>query len=465
MYGSDSTGTLTGADSIALGAYTIQTSTVYGGAGADTIFVGDTSGDDNLAVQILKADIKGFAGNDSIAAGGSFVSTTVSAGEGNDTIFVNATSGSESASTEFYAGAGNDFVSAMNGQQIAIYGDASSTDTAGGNDSLSINGLTSSTVYGAAGGDTLIVVGGTNNRFDLGNEMNYATGNGAYVSSTLLGGTGSDSLYLNGSTLGYVDAGAGADSITFEGVVVGSSTTTMATILGGTGSDTLDFNASVQYATILGGTDSASQINFASTVDESTVRGGSGADTLTVTGKYTSSLFAGAAAADIFTFSTGSTGSSIIAGAGNDSVTFASVAEGAGNTYYFGKTDGKDTLALVSSPQVQVSPLQLTPLMVQLLVSSTAVTLTPVQVLQAPSPSTTLKVVLQLEPCSSTMSLEVARLRVLVSPTSPSSRSPQQISLHLADRFQIKRKLGVLRDPFFCIRNFPLGLINLIDMV
>ena len=38
-----------------------------------------------------------------------------------------------------------------------------------------------------------------------------------------------------------------------------------------------------------------------------------------MTGKYTSSLFAGGAA-DVFTFTTGSTGSSILAGSGNDSV-------------------------------------------------------------------------------------------------------------------------------------------------
>ena len=49
----------------------------------------------------------------------------------------------------------------MNGQNITIYADASASDTAGGNDSLTINGLTSSTVYGAAGGDTLIVTGGS----------------------------------------------------------------------------------------------------------------------------------------------------------------------------------------------------------------------------------------------------------------------------------------------------------------
>ena len=160
VYGSDETGTLAGNDSIVLGGYTVQTSTVYGGAGADTLFIGDTSGDDNLAVQILKTDIQAFAGNDSIAAGGSFVSTTVKAGEGNDTLFVNATQGTASASTEFYAGAGNDFVTVMNGQGITIYGDTSAQTLLVVHDSLSISGFVSSTVYGAAGGDTLILEGG-----------------------------------------------------------------------------------------------------------------------------------------------------------------------------------------------------------------------------------------------------------------------------------------------------------------
>ena len=39
VYGSDSAGTDTGADSIVVGARTIQTSTVYGGAGADTLIL------------------------------------------------------------------------------------------------------------------------------------------------------------------------------------------------------------------------------------------------------------------------------------------------------------------------------------------------------------------------------------------------------------------------------------------
>ena len=73
VYGSDSTGTLAGNDSIILGGQTVQTSTVYGGAGADTIIVGDYGTDAGNA-QLLKVDVNGFAGADSIQIGGSFVS-------------------------------------------------------------------------------------------------------------------------------------------------------------------------------------------------------------------------------------------------------------------------------------------------------------------------------------------------------------------------------------------------------
>ena len=164
VYGSDSTGTLAGNDSLALGGFTVQTSTVYGGAGTDTIFVGDYSGKGG---QILKADVNAFAGNDSIKVGGSFVSSTVKAGAGNDTIAIAANT--SSSATSFYAGAGADSVLITDGANITVYGDASASDTAGGADSLQVTALTSSTVYGAAGGDTLNVAAAANVYFDLGN--------------------------------------------------------------------------------------------------------------------------------------------------------------------------------------------------------------------------------------------------------------------------------------------------------
>ena len=103
--------------------------------------------------QILKADVNAFAGNDSIKVGGSFVSSTVKAGAGNDH---RDRSQHFFFTTSFYAGTGADSVLITDGANITVYGDASASDTAGGADSLQVTALASS-VYGAAGGDTLNV--------------------------------------------------------------------------------------------------------------------------------------------------------------------------------------------------------------------------------------------------------------------------------------------------------------------
>ena len=120
----------------------------------------------------------------------------------------------------------------------------------------------------------------------------------------------------------------------------------MATILGGTGADTLDFNGAILNATVLGGTDTASLIAVTDQVDSSTIRGGSGNDTITFAGLVNSgTVVAGGAGAD--SFFNGATGTSIFAGAGNDSIYFdggLAASKTGTTTYYFGKTDGKDTL-------------------------------------------------------------------------------------------------------------------------
>ena len=342
VYGSDSTGTLAGNDSLALGALTLQTSTVYGGAGNDTIFVGDYA---NRAGQVLKVDVAGFAGDDSIRFGGSLVSSTVNAGSGNDTLAISTSTGEgANPGSSFVAGAGSDSVLVTNGRNITLYADTSATDTAGGADSLEITALTSSTVYGAAGGDTLNMTASTAVRFDLGAGTNLATGAATYTSATLIGGSAVDKLYINVFTgAGLVNAGAGADSLTFNGAVVGESTATMSTILGGTGADTLDFNSTIDKASVLGGTDSANYVQVAGAVTSSTLRGGSGADTIDFAAVLTGAVAAGGSGADSFSF-VGSTGSSIYAGAGNDSIHFG-IEELPTTTYYFGKTDGKDTLS------------------------------------------------------------------------------------------------------------------------
>ena len=134
VYGSDATGTLAGNDSIVLAGNTVQTSTVYGGAGSDTLIIGNYSS--AADAQLLKIDVQGFAGDDSIQFGGSFVSSTLTAGAGNDTLDIAATTGtSASSATEFYAGTGSDSVNVSSGQNLTIYGDSSASDTAGGADS------------------------------------------------------------------------------------------------------------------------------------------------------------------------------------------------------------------------------------------------------------------------------------------------------------------------------------------
>ena len=106
VLGSDITGTIAGNDSLSIAALTLQTSTVYGGAGNDTIIFGST----NTNTQIVDVTFNAFAGADSINAVGSFVSTTVNAGSGNDTMFVNTSTAGVLASsdTQFYAGTGAD---------------------------------------------------------------------------------------------------------------------------------------------------------------------------------------------------------------------------------------------------------------------------------------------------------------------------------------------------------------------
>ena len=98
-------------------------------------------------------------------------------------------------------------------------------------------------------------------------------------------------------------------------------------------------------------------ISVAGAVEASTIRGGTGNDTVDFTGVVTDGLVGGGAGADSFSFN-GATGTSILAGAGNDSVAFDGAKMYGTSTYYFGKTDGKDTLSfgsLTGSQQLVVA--------------------------------------------------------------------------------------------------------------
>ena len=58
------------------------------------------------------------------------------------------------SATSFYGGTGVDLISAANAANVSIYADYSATDTLAV-DNITLGTVTSSTVYGAAGADTL----------------------------------------------------------------------------------------------------------------------------------------------------------------------------------------------------------------------------------------------------------------------------------------------------------------------
>ena len=197
ILGSDTTGTIAGNDSLNLSARTIQTSTVYGGAGNDTILFGQTS----TNTQIVEADIRAFGGADSIlqlvrSLARQFVLAPVTTPSTSTPLLVPLLNPPLHRST--VERCRTDLVtSAAIG--VAIYGDASATDTAGGADSLSLHAVTSSTVYGAAGADT-IKLGGTakNNYIDAGTGV-VDFDAGAVTSSTIIGAASNDSFDFTGA--------------------------------------------------------------------------------------------------------------------------------------------------------------------------------------------------------------------------------------------------------------------------
>ena len=232
IYGSDSAGTDTGADSIVIAAQTVQTSTVYGGgAGADTLIL---SG--NLASgQFIEGDFNAFAGNDSVNVTGSFVSTTVQGGAGNDTIFISGrtASGEGSSATAFYGGDGTDSLQ-VSGRGTSVYGGGSADSTTDGADTISITNLYSATVYGAAGADSIILSNTIDSvRVEAGTGANFINGSGTLSDTTILGGAAADSLALTGTVDGYFDGAAGADTLVFAAVTGTSGSES--TVLGGEG--------------------------------------------------------------------------------------------------------------------------------------------------------------------------------------------------------------------------------------
>ena len=269
-----------GEDSIALGASLtrISATTLAGGAGND-IIGGFTNVNNqwaavNISADVLKTDIEGGQGNDTIQLNGdaTYSALNVNANAGDD--YVQMTSVSGVATTTLGLGQGNDL---MTGEFAYISG---STIAGGkGNDTITLSGTTIEQV----------VIGGDRANADTldgdGADLIYVqSGATTFSGSTIYGGGGNDTVILTADlTEGAVSLNKGADVFELHsgGVV------TNVTVGLGQGNDIFDATGEMVGAisgrinlgkgndsTYFGGRDLGSGGLFAN----STIYGGAGAD-------------------------------------------------------------------------------------------------------------------------------------------------------------------------------------------
>ena len=269
-----------GEDSIALGASLtrISATTLAGGAGND-IIGGFTNVNNqwaavNISADVLKTDIEGGLGNDTIQLNGdaTYSALNVNANAGDD--YVQMTSVSGVATTILGLGQGNDL---MTGEFAYISG---STIAGGkGNDTITLSGTTIEQV----------VIGGDRANADTldgdGADLIYVqSGATTFSGSTIYGGGGNDTVILTADlTEGAVSLNKGADVFELHsgGVI------TNVTVGLGQGNDIFDATGEMVGAisgrinlgkgndsTYFGGRDLGSGGLFAN----STIYGGAGAD-------------------------------------------------------------------------------------------------------------------------------------------------------------------------------------------
>jgi hypothetical protein len=230
-------------------------------------------------------------------------------------------------------------------------------DGAADADSLTISGattiLSSSTIKGGAGGDTIsITVSGLNasimNAGD-GNDLVTLSGgvNGKFSGASITLGAGKDSITVNSGQAfnnATLAAGSGADSI-----VLSVDETRSAQIFGGGGADVITISAGSNSTGLLINGDSTINGGGADTIsinvlDDATIKGKGGKDRITVTGVVgTGTQVLGNAGADrIDVDGVAGSGNLIGGGSGNDSITLS--AFGGGNTIVAG--GGADSITI-----------------------------------------------------------------------------------------------------------------------
>jgi len=174
------------------------------------------------------------AGDDSLTiSNSSLVSSTIYGGAGNDTLVLNATGGL------FYGDAGDDSLRATTLNAATIYGDNASSS---GSDTFNFTTATASLIYGQQGNDsftgaylTSTIYGGQGNdtftlattsreskvHMDQGDDL-FTAGTAVIVGNTITGGNGTDTIQLSASGVSVL-GGSGADSIVYSNNLSGAN--------------------------------------------------------------------------------------------------------------------------------------------------------------------------------------------------------------------------------------------------
>jgi hypothetical protein len=315
------------------GVAVLRNSLLAGGAGNDSIFLGDQ------ITTFASVSVGGGKGNDVIGTfnSGGAVTGRVAAlsggqirgGAGNDTVFVNST-GESAHQFKIVGNGGNDSV-----QFSAISAEIRSGLIGGGagNDSVVVQvaSAINASIKGGAGNDSIdVIFSAVTTKALIEGDKVGSTGNDTirlaldtYSSTTVDGGLGNDSIVVSGSVdngSNIFIAGGGNDTLYFQ--TAGADTISGSTVLGGAGNDSILFAA-----------------QSAGAVQSALIKGGAGKDTIAIIDNVAQG-------------SAGAIGASIKGGAGADSLNVSAVGGAAGNasaTFVFSKfsestLDGMDTL-------------------------------------------------------------------------------------------------------------------------
>ncbi|MFO0804034.1 MAG: LamG-like jellyroll fold domain-containing protein [Gemmataceae bacterium] len=311
--------------------------TLYGADGGNEIYVNTVPGSGLTTTP----SIFGGAGNDTIMLGAGVILPTLYGAGGDDLITTSATGG------VVLGGSGQDTITVPGGSnQMIIGGDAvlgiiggvlaPTLYGAAGNDTLILTGGSQNTLLAGDGNDTLVGTGGTGGQLFGGLGVDLLIAGGSSIAPSLYGGDGNDTLFLTGGATPTLpgaqgpalSGGTGADIL----IATGGD---RPTLYGGDGDDVLLANPSTLVPIpVLPGITIPVSTSPATNVQ---LLGGGGADFL-FAGVSASPTLYGAEGDDTL-ITSGGTNPVLLGGLGNDKILFAG---GTGGTLY--GADGNDTL-------------------------------------------------------------------------------------------------------------------------